>query len=111
MGVIAEKTSDDKGLAWPTEIAPYKYYLAAIGENGTRMANDLYRGMSEEVLYDDRDVRPGEKFADSELLGLPYRVVVSDRGLEKNEIEVIKRTTGEKRIFSSENFSLKDIDF
>lgn len=111
MGVIAEKTSDDKGLAWPTEIAPYKYYLVAIGENGTRMANDLYRGMSEDVLYDDRDVRPGEKFADSELLGLPYRVVVSDRGLEKNEIEVIKRTTGEKRIFSSENFSLKDIDF
>lgn len=111
MGVIAEKTSDDKGLAWPTEVAPYKYYLAAIGENGTRMANDLYRGMSEDVLYDDRDVRPGEKFADSELLGLPYRVVVSDRGLEKNEIEVIKRTTGEKRIFSSGTFSLKDIDF
>ncbi len=111
MGVIAEKLADDKGLNWPEEVAPYQYYLVGIGDKGMQLANDLYHGEEANTLFDDRDVRPGEKFADSELIGLPYRVVVSDRGLEKNEIEVVKRATGETRTYNAESFSLRNIKF
>ncbi len=111
MGVIAEKLCDDKGLIWPESIAPYKYYLVSIGEKGTELANQIYADHAEEILYDDRDARPGEKFADSELMGVPYRVVVSDRGLEKNEIEVTKRSTGETKIFAADNFDLEQVKF
>lgn len=111
MGVISEKLSDDKGLIWPEEIAPFKYYLVAIGDKGVQLANDIYTKNSDTILFDDRDARPGEKFADSELIGLPYRVVISDRGLEKNEIEVTKRATGETRIYPAESFALNHIKF
>ncbi len=111
MGVIAEKFADNKGLVWPESIAPFRFYLVGIGERGTQFANDLYRDNEEKVLYDDRDARPGEKFADSELIGLPYRVVVSDRGLDNEEIEVTKRSTGETKKFRPEEFSLNNINF
>lgn len=97
MGVIAEKLSDEKGLAWPEAIAPYKVYLVAIGENGTTAADTLYEQLKQkgvEVLYDDRDERPGAKFADSELLGLPYRVTVSDRLIESQRYEYTERASG-----------------
>lgn len=111
MGVIAEKLADDKGLVWPEQVAPYKYYLVGIGEKGMQMANDLYHGHEDQILFDDRDARPGEKFADSELIGLPYRVVVSDRGLENNQIEVTKRSTGETKTYPVADFSLEHIVF
>ncbi len=111
MGVISEKLSDDKGLIWPEEIAPFRYYLVAIGEKGTQIANDIYVKNSDIILFDDRDARPGEKFADSELIGLPYRIVISDRGLEKNEIEVTKRATGETRTYPVQDFALGHIKF
>lgn len=111
MGVIAEKLCDDRGLIWPESIAPFRYYLVGIGDKGMQLANDLYHGNEDVTLFDDRDIRPGEKFADSELIGIPYRVVVSDRGLEHDEIEVTKRATGEIRKYHAEEFSLKHIDF
>ncbi|MGH9858333.1 MAG: proline--tRNA ligase, partial [Acidobacteriota bacterium] len=81
MGVIAEKFSDDKGLVWPENIAPAKVYLARLGDSGevTSAADELYNRLTETrvtVLYDDREARPGEKFADADLMGIPYRVVV-----------------------------------
>ncbi len=94
MGVIAEKMSDDKGLVWPVNIAPYMVYLVSIGEKGSAEADKLYEeltGMGIEVLYDDRDERPGAKFADAELLGIPYRVTVSDRLVESGEFELVQR--------------------
>lgn len=111
MGVIAEKFSDDKGLIWPEQVAPYKYYLVGIGEKGMQFANTLYHAHEDETLFDDRDVRPGEKFADSELIGLPYRITVSDRNLEQDQIEVTKRSTGETRTYRAEEFSFNHIDF
>lgn len=111
MGVIAEKLCDDKGLVWPAEVAPYQYYLVGIGEKGMQFANDIYHGHSTQILFDDRDARPGEKFADSELIGLPYRIVVSDRGLDNDQIEVTNRATGETRTFRPESFSLENIKF
>ena len=98
MGVIAEKFADDKGLVWPESIAPYKYHLVAIGENGIAEAEKFYGAHRDEVLYDDRDLRPGEKFADAELIGLPYRVVISDRTLADGCAEITDRKTGESRL-------------
>ncbi len=94
MGVIAEISSDDKGLIWPSNIAPYHIYLVPIGEKGTKVADELYEKLNSEgveVLYDDRDERPGIKFADAELMGIPYRLVVSDRTLEDDSVELYNR--------------------
>lgn len=105
MGVIAEKMSDDKGLVWPKSIAPYSVYLVSIGENGQRQADSTYEQLKSagiEVLYDDRNERPGTKFADAELMGIPYRLVVSDRGIEAGEYELTDRVTGETRAVKPE---------
>ncbi len=98
MGVIAEKFADDKGLSWPETVAPYRYYLVGIGEKGTAAAEEFYRGREDEVLYDDRSVRPGEKFADAELMGIPYRVVLSDKTLAEDAAELTDRRTGESQM-------------
>ncbi len=98
MGLLAEKFADDKGLVWPVDIAPFKVYLVAIGENGTKEAEALYNELTDrgvEVLYDDRNERPGAKFADAELMGIPYRVTASDRLSEKNVFELTERASGE----------------
>jgi prolyl-tRNA synthetase len=102
MGVIAEKMSDDKGLVWHENVAPYQVYLASIGEV-SEQAEALYKELVQngvEVLYDDRDVRPGDKFADAELMGIPARVVVSPRSLESNEVEVKMRELEEAEMIS-----------
>ncbi len=104
MGVIAQKYADDKGLCWPETVAPFKYYLVAIGEKGNQKAEEWYQTKTSEILFDDRNVRPGEKFADAELLGIPYRVVISDRNLEANIIEVTNRQTNETVQVSTEEF-------
>ena len=105
MGVIAEKYADEKGLVWPEQIAPFKFYLVGIGENGTLEAERFYGAHEKEILFDDRDVRPGEKFADSELMGIPYRVVISDKTLAENVAEVTTRKTGEVRMISLDKLS------
>lgn len=99
MGVIAEHFSDDKGLVWPDNIAPAKVYLVLIGdsEKTVQTADELYETLQKggvEVLYDDRDERAGAKFADAELMGIPYRVTVSDRLVEAAEYELTSRRTG-----------------
>ena len=105
MGVIAEKFSDEKGLVWPESVAPFRYYLVGIGDEGTKKAEDFYSEHSEETLFDDRDLRPGEKFADSELIGIPYRVVISNKTLESNSAEVTNRMTGETKLVNLEDLS------
>ena len=104
MGVVAEKFCDDKGLVWPESIAPFKYYLAPIGEKGLEVAEELYQGHENEILFDDRNIRPGEKFADAELMGIPYRVVISDKTLAENSVEITDRKTGESKLVSLEEF-------
>lgn len=102
MGVIAEKLSDEKGLVWPANIAPYKVYLVNIG-NVIDQANELYetlkaKGVS--VLFDDRDERPGAKFADAELTGLPYRVTISERLIEQGKLELTYRSSGDTELLT-----------
>lgn len=100
MGVIAEKFADDKGLVWPEAVAPFKYYLVAIGDEGAKMAEELYAGHEDLILYDDRNARPGEKFADAELTGIPHRIVVSGKTLESGAVEIADRATGESKLIS-----------
>ena len=100
MGVIVEKFADDKGLVWPEEIAPARVHLVQIGKESVAAADELYDTLQQagiSVLYDDRAARPGEKFADAELLGMPTRITVSDRLLESGEWEVVDRRTGEQQ--------------
>jgi prolyl-tRNA synthetase len=99
MGLIAEHFSDDKGLVWPENVAPAKVYLVRIGaEQAIAHADELYDELMAkgvDVLYDDRDERPGTKFADAELMGIPYRVTVSDRLIEAGQYEFTPRTGGD----------------
>lgn len=104
MGVIAEKFADDKGLVWPENIAPFRYYLIGIGDQGEDFTNNLHKEYSSSILLDDRKLRPGEKFADAELMGIPYRVVVSNKTLENNSVEITNRRTSETKILSIEEF-------
>ena len=105
MGVIAEKLSDDKGLVWPEEIAPYKYYLIGIGENGLKKAEEVYNQAPENIIFDDREkARNGEKFADADLMGIPYRVVISDKTLENNQVEIKNRKTNETELLTLDEF-------
>jgi prolyl-tRNA synthetase len=104
MGTIVEALSDDKGIIWPEEVAPFKVHLLALGsdEKTYTEANKLYEDLFKkgiEVLYDDRaDMSAGEKFADSDLIGIPYRVVVSKRSLTDGGFEIKKRTEDKGKI-------------
>jgi prolyl-tRNA synthetase len=106
MGLLAEHFADEKGLVWPINIAPYTVYLANIGDASIKhVADEIYKSLSAHkisVLYDDRDERPGEKFADADLVGIPYRVVVSEKSLQAGGAEVKKRTHDEVKIVPAE---------
>lgn len=102
MGVIVEKYADDKGIIWPEQIAPYKYYLIGIGERGTKIAEQLHAQNPDLIMFDDRDLRPGSKFADAELIGIPNRVIVSDKTLDQNSVEITNRKTGESKSLTIE---------
>jgi len=105
VGVIAETLSDDKGLVWPASVAPFSVHLLSLGQN--EEAEALYRelvSLGVEVLFDDRDISAGEKFADSDLIGIPLRVVVSGRSLEAGGVEVKERTAEKGEIVTVADF-------
>lgn len=109
MGVVAEKLSDEKGLVWPESIAPYKVYLVSIGDVAEQ-ANELYEKLQAAgvtVLFDDRDERPGAKFADAELIGLPYRVTISERLLGEGKFEFSRRSGGESELLTLDELLAK----
>lgn len=100
MGVIVEALSDEKGLVWPEAVAPFTYHLVSLGKDNdeiSKTADALYDDLIKtgvEVLYDDRDARAGEKFADSDLLGIPKRIVVGKDAVATGEFEVVDRASG-----------------
>ncbi|MBQ3325961.1 prolyl-tRNA synthetase [Candidatus Saccharibacteria bacterium] len=100
MGVVAEKYADDKGLVWPEEIAPYYMYIIPIGEEGTKIATELEAQFPDLILLDDRNMRPGEKFADADLMGIPHRIVISDKTLAEEKVEQTYRQTGEQKLLT-----------
>jgi len=103
MGVIVEKFADEKGIVWPDEIAPFKVHILSFNQN--EKAAELYNKIKDlgiEVLLDDRDERPGSKLADADLIGIPYRVVISEKSLGAGGFEVKKRRDSESRIIDEE---------
>lgn len=110
MGTIVEASHDEKGIIWPASVAPYRVHLLHIGkeEEVKSQAEDFYKTLLEnkvEVLYDDRDESAGKKLADADLIGIPLRVVVSKKTLEKNGVEVKKRNEKDAKIIPSEEAS------
>jgi prolyl-tRNA synthetase len=104
MGVLVEKFSDDKGIVWPESVAPYKVHLVGLNLEDEAIkdwAEGIFSNLLDngiETLFDDRiEARAGEKFADSDLIGLPYRVVVSKKSRESGTFEIVTRATGEVR--------------
>ena len=101
MGVLVEKFADDKGIVWPEAVAPFRVHLVALNTDDAAIrdwADGIYTNLQSrgvEVLYDDRDARAGEKFADSDLLGIPYRLVVSKKTKESGQFELVARASGE----------------
>ncbi len=98
MAAIVEAFHDDKGIAWPEDVAPYRVYLASIGASDATLkeADELYSLLTVKgvpVLYDNRDVRAGEKFADADLIGIPHRVVMSDKTAAAGTYEYKARTS------------------
>lgn len=98
---IVEERADSKGIVWPVSIAPWQIYLCPLkteDENVVKVSEELYDKLSNnfEVLYDDRKLSAGVKLTDSELMGIPVRVVISPRSLENNQAEVTLRESGEK---------------
>ena len=110
---IAEESSDEKGLCWPMSIAPWHIYLCPLrldDENVRRQAEKLYARLQAEnfeVLYDDRIASAGTKLTDSELMGIPVRIVISPKTIENGNIEISVRATGEKFFVSEEALSKK----
>lgn len=109
MGVIVEKFADEKGLVWPESIAPFSVHLLVLGRDrdgeAFKTAEHIYDTLIKnhvEVLFDDREGSAGEKFADSDLIGIPMRVVVSDKSLEKGGVEIKERKVADSEIITVE---------
>ena len=107
MGTIAEISHDEKGIVWPASVAPFMAQLLVLGKASdavTKEADALYAVLEKAgipTLYDDRSsATAGEKLADADLLGMPWRIVVSEKTIEKNGVELKKRNEKESRILS-----------
>jgi len=105
MGVIVEKFSDEKGIIWPHAVAPFSMHLVLLSKDidseAAKTAEKLYSELTSrgvEVLFDDREASAGEKFADSDLIGIPMRVVVSDKSLAAGGVEIKERKSATSEI-------------
>jgi len=103
MATIVEVNNDGKGIIWPKEVAPFEFHLIRLEDSSAvkKAAEKLYQDLlktGNEVLYDDRDKSAGEKFADADLIGIPLRVVVSERTLKENSVEIKKRSENKTKL-------------
>ncbi len=113
MGTIVETMHDDKGIIWPESVAPFKVHLLSLSSGDdeiSRQADQIYQNLQAagiEVLYDDRDASAGEKFADSDLIGIPYRVVISGKTMAENKVELKKRNSSEADLITQDELISK----
>ncbi len=104
MGVIAEKHFDDKGLVWPKSVAPFIFHIVSINPENKmvkRKTENLYKQLkkqNKEVLYDDRNESAGKKLADADLIGIPYRIIISPETIRKGKIEIKERSKVKPRL-------------
>lgn len=116
MACFIEQSHDENGIIWNEELSPFDIHIIGLNNKKSKDVSDfcesLYDALQEnllEPLYDDRDASVGVKFKDADLIGIPYQIIVGAKSLEKNEIEIKKRQTGEKRIISIEGKNIGDL--
>lgn len=116
MACYIEQNHDDNGIIWNSELSPFDLHIVALNpkksEEVRDFSNKLYDSLKDsmlEPLFDDRDVSVGIKFKDADLLGIPYQIVIGAKGLEKNEIEIKNRRTGEKTPFDISDKNINEI--
>ena len=109
LATVVEASHDERGILWPEHVAPYRVHIVEVRSAVQKVkmeADRLYKKLlakGVDVLYDDRDDKTaGEKFADADLIGIPWRVVVSERSLEKKGVEVKKRNGDEGKVVNVE---------
>jgi prolyl-tRNA synthetase len=112
MGTVVETSHDEKGIIWPESVAPYKYHLLALGDSEEikKETNALYEKLIAqgiEVLYDDRALPPGVKFAEADLIGIPWRLVVSEKTLKEKSVEIKKRNEKETKLIALDKITKK----
>lgn len=112
MATIVEVNHDEKGIIWPKSVAPFNFHLIPI-ENSKKikkvafsLGKILEKNNFEFLLDDRKDVSPGEKFADADLIGIPIRIVISERTLKKNSIEIKERAKKKEKLINLKNFIL-----
>ena len=110
VGAAIEQNHDDRGIIWPEPLTPFDVVIVPINMHRSEKLREateaLYSELTDmglDVLFDDRDARPGVKFADAELIGIPHRLVISDRGLEAGELEYRHRRDEESRMMKRED--------
>ncbi len=112
MGTVVEVLSDEKGIVWPESISPFKIHLIALFKNENdesfKVAKDIYKKLQAkgiEILFDDREEKSaGEKFSDADLIGIPTRILISEKSLINGGIEIKKRNENESEIVNVEEF-------
>ncbi|MDP1834221.1 MAG: aminoacyl--tRNA ligase-related protein [Candidatus Moranbacteria bacterium] len=107
MGTVVEVHHDEKGIVWPETVAPFQVHLLSLSQN--EKAAEIYETMTAagiEVLFDDRDANPGVKFADADLIGLPYQLVVSEKNMRDNRVEIKNRKNGTVEYASLDNLEI-----
>jgi len=109
MGVLVEKYSDENGIIWPKSVAPFKIHLVLVGVDTKvrEYAEEVYKGLEQndvEVLFDDRELRPGTKFSDADLMGIPDRAIISEKTMTEGKIEVTSRSTGKTKMIDEADF-------
>ena len=103
MAAIIERHHDEAGIVWPLSVAPFEVVITQVNAKDAETSDaagalyDALRGDGIEVLLDDRDERPGVKFKDAELIGIPYRITVGPKGLREGKVEVVRRKTRKSR--------------
>ncbi|MBT4145647.1 MAG: proline--tRNA ligase, partial [Gammaproteobacteria bacterium] len=110
VAAAVEQSHDDNGIIWPNKLAPFEVALCPMNmhksERLRTAANKLYQELSDagiDVLFDDRKVRAGFMFSDMELIGIPHRIVIGDRGLDSNTVEYRARTDSENQDIALDN--------
>jgi prolyl-tRNA synthetase len=107
VGAIIEASHDDAGIKWPEAVAPFKVAILNLKQGGAdtdAACEALYRGLAArgvDVLYDDRDQRPGAKFATADLIGLPWQVLIGPKGLAEGKVELKRRSDGSRELISA----------
>lgn len=109
MGALVEVLGDEKGIVWPEAVSPFKVHLVSIGTDDKvgEYAEEVYKGLRQNdisVLYDDRDLRPGQKFSDADLIGIPNRAVISEKTMTEGKIEITTRKSGKTKMIDEAEF-------